>query len=120
LLEDPEKSYHAKHRVTENDIFDNRLIFGDNLLAPSLLEQDKWGYRVSLYFLRLDSPELAIERVAERVRQGGHAVPEAVIRRRFSKGLLLFDTVYRFLVDDWMLFDNSGEQPELIEWGEKP
>lgn len=78
------------------------------------------GYRVSLYFLRLDSPELAIERVAERVRQGGHAVPEAVIRRRFSKGLLLFDTVYRFLVDDWMLFDNSGEQPELIEWGEKP
>jgi adenine-specific DNA-methyltransferase len=33
LLEDPAKSYHAKHRVTENDIFDNRLIFGDNLLA---------------------------------------------------------------------------------------
>lgn len=33
LLEDPEKSYHAKHRVTENDIFDNRLIFGDKLLA---------------------------------------------------------------------------------------
>ena len=33
LLGDPEKSYHAKHRMTENDIFDNRLIFGDNLLA---------------------------------------------------------------------------------------
>ena len=33
LLEDPEKSYHAKERVTENDIFDNKLIFGDNLLA---------------------------------------------------------------------------------------
>ncbi len=43
LLEDPAKSYHAKHRVTENDIFDNRLIFGDNLLALKALEQEFSG-----------------------------------------------------------------------------
>lgn len=43
LLEDPEKSYHAKHRVTDNDIFDNRLIFGDNLLALKALEQEFSG-----------------------------------------------------------------------------
>ncbi|GAB2937570.1 site-specific DNA-methyltransferase [Aquaspirillum soli] len=43
LLEDPEKSYHAKHRVTESDIFDNRLIFGDNLLALKALEQEFSG-----------------------------------------------------------------------------
>lgn len=43
LLEDPEKSYHAKHRVTENDIFDNRLIFGDNLLALKALEAEFAG-----------------------------------------------------------------------------
>lgn len=43
LLEDPEKSYHAKHRVTEGDIFDNRLIFGDNLLALKALEQEFTG-----------------------------------------------------------------------------
>ena len=43
LLEDAEKSYHAKHRVTENDIFDNRLIFGDNLLALKALEQEFTG-----------------------------------------------------------------------------
>jgi len=43
LLEDPAKSYHAKHRVTENDIFDNRLIFGDNLLALKALEQEFTG-----------------------------------------------------------------------------
>ena len=41
LLEDPEKSYHAPHRVSANDIFDNRLIFGDNLLALKALEQEK-------------------------------------------------------------------------------
>jgi adenine-specific DNA-methyltransferase len=43
LLEDPAKSYHAKHRVSENDIFDNRLIFGDNLLALKALEQEFSG-----------------------------------------------------------------------------
>jgi len=43
LLEDPEKSYHAKHRVTDRDIFDNRLIFGDNLLALKALEQEFAG-----------------------------------------------------------------------------
>jgi len=45
LLEDPELSYHAPHRVTENDIFDNRLIFGDNLLALKALEQEFAPYR---------------------------------------------------------------------------
>ncbi len=43
LVEDPERSYHAKHRVTESDIFDNRLIFGDNLLALKALEQEFSG-----------------------------------------------------------------------------
>lgn len=43
LLEDPEKSYHAKHRVSDSDIFDNRLIFGDNLLALKALEQELSG-----------------------------------------------------------------------------
>lgn len=40
LLEDSEKSYHAPHRVTDHDLFDNRLIFGDNLLARKCLDQE--------------------------------------------------------------------------------
>ncbi|MGR1220680.1 site-specific DNA-methyltransferase [Metapseudomonas otitidis] len=50
LLEDPEKSYHAKHRISDDDIFDNRLIFGDNLLALKALEQDFSG-RVKCVFI---------------------------------------------------------------------
>jgi adenine-specific DNA-methyltransferase len=50
LLEDPGKSYHAKHRVTGNDIFDNRLIFGDNLLALKALEHEFTG-RVKCMFI---------------------------------------------------------------------
>lgn len=49
LLEDPAKSYHAKQRVTENDIFDNRLIFGDNLLALKALEQEFAGKVKCIY-----------------------------------------------------------------------
>ena len=50
LLEDPAKSYHAPHRVTEHDLFDNRLVFGDNLLALKALEQElRGGGEVHLY-----------------------------------------------------------------------
>jgi adenine-specific DNA-methyltransferase len=49
LLEDPEKSYHAAHRVSDNDIFDNRLIFGDNLLALKALEQEFAGKIKCIY-----------------------------------------------------------------------
>jgi adenine-specific DNA-methyltransferase len=49
LLEDPEKSYHAQHRVTDDDLFDNRLIFGDNLLALKALEQEFTGKITCIY-----------------------------------------------------------------------
>jgi len=77
------------------------------------------GYHVTLFFLKLPSPEVAISRVAQRVRQGGHDVPEAVIRRRFAAGWKNFEERYRDVVDTWVLYDNTGEEPRLIDWGEK-
>ncbi|CAG4906995.1 AAA family ATPase [Paraburkholderia saeva] len=76
------------------------------------------GYRVSLFFLSLPDAETAIARVAERVRQGGHDIPELVIRRRFAAGLKNFEQHYRDAVDDWALYDNSGNTPIMLEWGE--
>jgi len=73
---------------------------------------------VSLFFLSLPTAEFAVARVAERVRQGGHHIPEDVIRRRFASGRRNFDDSYRGAVDAWALYDNSGEEPALIEWGE--
>lgn len=78
------------------------------------------AYRVKLIFLQLDSPETAIARVAQRVRQGGHDVPEATIRRRFAAGRENFEHLYAPLVDAWVLYDNSGAQPVLLDWSEKP
>lgn len=77
------------------------------------------GYRVELYFLSLPSAEAAIARVAERVSQGGHDIPEAVIRRRFAAGRRLLDAVYKPIVDEWVLYDNSGETPILLDWSSK-
>ena len=77
------------------------------------------GYHVKLFFLTLPSAEMAIARVAERVKQGGHNVPEDVIRRRFSAGRTNFDLLYRDIVDSWALYNNDGGEPELIDWSEK-
>ena len=76
------------------------------------------GYRVSVFFLSLPNAETAIARVAERVRQGGHNIPEPVIRRRFDAGIANFHRHYKQAVDDWVLFDNTGDEPVMMEWGE--
>jgi predicted ABC-type ATPase len=73
------------------------------------------GYRVKLFFLGLPTPEAAVARVAERVSRGGHDIPEAVIRRRFLAGRRLFEAVYKTIVDDWALYDNTGETPILLD-----
>ena len=76
------------------------------------------GYRVSLFFLTLPNVETAIARVAARVRQGGHDIPERVIRRRFIVGWNNFHRRYKQAVDDWALYDNAGAEPAMLEWGE--
>ncbi len=76
------------------------------------------GYRVSLFFLKLPNAETAIARVAARVRQGGHDIPPAVIRRRFAMGWDNFQKHYRQAVDDWAVYDNTGTEPKMLEWGE--
>lgn len=80
----------------------------------------KWqagGYAVKLFFLSLPSVDLATSRVRIRVSQGGHDIPIPVIRRRFAAGLRNFHSIYKNLVDEWALFDNSGKSPRLIEEG---
>ena len=77
------------------------------------------GYHVTLLFLALPSAEAALQRVRERVAQGGHSIPENVVRRRFSAGKLNFEVVYKPLVDAWALYDNSNGTPLLLSWGER-
>ena len=74
------------------------------------------GYAIALHFLALPNAEVAIQRVAQRIRQGGHNIPEAVIRRRFASGQANL-AGYCALVDVWDVYDNSGPTPVLINEG---
>jgi predicted ABC-type ATPase len=76
------------------------------------------GYHVKLFFLQLPNVEMAIDRVAERVQQGGHHIPEATIRRRYDAGLKNFHQTYKHLVDVWLHYDNADIAPVLIDWNE--
>lgn len=71
------------------------------------------GYRVVLIFLWLPSVEMAIERVAVRVREGGHNIPEAMIRRRYRRGIDNLFQLYLPLVADAYIYDGSQLPPEL-------
>jgi predicted ABC-type ATPase len=77
------------------------------------------GYQVKLWFLSLPNEAIAISRVASRVLQGGHNIPEDVIRRRFKVGLENFRERYIKVVNSWAFYDNSGLKPKLIDWGNK-
>jgi predicted ABC-type ATPase len=78
---------------------------------PLLHKLREQGYRLNMFFLWLSSAELAVSRVEERVRAGGHSVPEAVIRRRFVRGIRNFLDIYQQTVDGWLICDNSDAEP---------
>ncbi|WP_442484686.1 AAA family ATPase [Aeoliella sp. SH292] len=65
------------------------------------------GYKVSIYYVFVDSPDTCVARVALRVRRGGHHVPELDIRRRFGRSMHNFWNVYRELADTWVLMYNG-------------
>lgn len=94
LLEDQEKSYHAKHRVTESDIFDNRLIFGDNLLALKALEQEFSGKVKCVYI----DPPFNTQQAFEHYDDGyEHSIWLGLIRDRA-------EALRRLMSDDGTLF----------------
>jgi predicted ABC-type ATPase len=72
------------------------------------------GYAFHLFYLWLPSPDFAIARVAERVRMGGHNVPDDTVRRRYHAGLKNFFQMYRSIADSWYLFDNSTASPPML------
>ncbi|MBA4188312.1 MAG: Zeta toxin family protein [Planctomycetaceae bacterium] len=72
------------------------------------------GYDVHLFYYWLNTPDLAIIRVADRVRAGGHHVPDDTIRRRYSRSVGNFLELYRPLVTTWQVYDNSNGGSKLI------
>lgn len=74
-------------------------------------------YLIEIVYLRLVSSELACQRVAARVKQGGHPVAPEDIKRRFRRSWLNFENLYKPLADAWAVYENSGAAPKLLEKG---
>ena len=109
----------ARH-VAERESFAYETTLSGRAYARQIPQWQALGYRVELFFLSLPSADMAVQRVAERVRQGGHNIPEATIRGRFEAGRRLLAEVCQPLVDQWVLYDNAGEAPLLVVWSGKP
>ncbi|MCK5526784.1 MAG: zeta toxin family protein [Candidatus Latescibacteria bacterium] len=103
----------AHVRRLESFAFETTL--SGRLYARMIPKWQQLGYKVKLIFLSLPDLEMAISRVSLRVAQGGHSVPEPVIRRRFDAGLRNFHDVYKGLVDAWVFYDNAGKTPVPID-----
>lgn len=104
----------AKSRV--NFAFETTL--ASRSFAPWIAGLLHDGFAFSLIFLWLPAPEVAVARVAERIRNGGHSVPEHVIRRRYDAGIRNFFGLYMALAENWYFYDNSSfSGPQLIAQG---
>lgn len=82
--------------------------------VPLLRRLRERGYRLHLFFLWIPGPELALTRIEQRVRAGGHFIPEEVVRRRFARGLRNLFQIYAPIFDACLIFDSSGNSPEMV------
>jgi len=86
--------------------------------APWLRKLTESCYQFHLIYFFLESEELAVQRVADRTRAGGHHIPEDVVRRRYHRSLTNFFERYQSLTTEWSVFNNSNEEgPSLIAEG---
>ena len=75
------------------------------------------GYRFELIYLRLPSADHSVARVAHRVAEGGHGIPEETLRRRFVVSGEYLESTYKPLADDWKVYASGGETLQLLDWG---
>jgi len=86
------------------------------LYARRIPDWRRRGYRIELEYVRLPSVEASLQRVAHRVALGGHDVPQADIRRRFSRSLRNLDQLYKPVVDAWQVWESRDGAFILMEW----
>jgi len=106
-----------RRRVSQHEDFALETTLAGRSYVAMIHEWRRLGYQVSLFFLQLPSPEVAVSRVRHRVAQGGHNVPEVDIRRRFDRGWRNFQQLYRPIVDEWRVYDAGRWPPILVEEG---
>ena len=86
-------------------------------IANLIKDAQAKGYYVTLLFFWLNTPDLAVERVKNRVASGGHFVNESTVRRRYRAGILNLFDLYMPICDSWLIADNSLSPMEVVAKG---
>jgi len=120
----PERAARAAGRIMLEEL-DRMTNAGESFAFESTLsgrsyvqhikEWKKRGYHMEIVFLWIDDPKICISRVAARVKQGGHDVPDKDVIRRRIRGWANFKNHYRNLADGWWVFDATGREPVLLD-----
>lgn len=120
---DHEQASFQAGRVLLADI-KNRLVNGESFGFESTLSGKTYikllkeavtqGYSVTIYFLFVNSVDLSLKRIKQRVSEGGHDIPKSAVVRRRSRCFDNFWNLYRLLAGDWYLFNNSAKSPKLL------
>lgn len=111
---------HVRQMVAKREDFAVETTLAGRAYVRMIREWQSVGYQVELIFLQLPSADLAVERVRQRVAQGGHNILEPDIRRRFNRGIENFHQRYRNTVNTWQIFDASQWPPVLVDEGVNP
>lgn len=110
---------HINECVRKNESFAFESTLSGKVYLNKIKNWKLQNYEIIIYYLKLPSVELAIERVKIRVSQGGHNVPEQDIKRRFYKSWNNFQNIYSLLADYWIVFDTSGKIPIILNESEQ-
>ena len=105
--------------LSGGEIFGFETTLASKTFVNFIEKAHKKGYETTILFLWLSHVELAVERVKIRVLEGGHNIPEEIIKRRYSRGLSNFFKLYKPKVKNWMVVNNSGSEYKLIAQGTK-
>ena len=110
---------HARELAQNGVDFGTETTLAARTYVPLVNRWRERGYRFHLFYVWLPSADMAVARVASRVRAGGHNIPEATIRRRYEAGRLNFCEYYRHNADFWTVLDNSKPTFRVIAKGDQ-
>jgi predicted ABC-type ATPase len=109
---------HLKKLAAQRASFAFETTLATRSFAPWVQELQRGGYYFRLIYLWLPSPEMAVQRVRDRVLNGGHNIPEDTIRRRYQRGVNNFFGLYQPIADSWKFYNNSNPRnPTLLAEG---
>lgn len=107
-----------EHCLKHQETFGLESTLSGHAQAGILQRAKTLGYRIEIFFLWIPSPELAIQRIIQRVEKGGHPIPSEDVARRYIRSVQNFIGTYAPLADRWEVWDNSAEPPELTHSSE--